>query len=736
MKKLLALFVLVLFAGCQSKDSQPANPDPKTEKKPEVAKEPEQKDPAAKEAAQPQEPKNPELKQVEEKPVDNKTVEEKPAEEKPAEEKPAEEKPAEEKPAEPAPYSALDRATFNQMAVRANLPLYWTEDRNQNGAVDPQEIVTLSFYQAAGSWTEGDAFAPAFDAAYKRLLEVKETPISPDATPEETKRLELVIKELDQGKATLVFNDLSGLSEPEKKFLQHMFTVANHIDELYAIQTGAAALRDQLPTTCAASRSLFRRNFGPKCLGPETEKETDCSAIPGAPKPAVDPYPAALQSDPAFCEALEKLPNAQEIFAPFTVARPNQEDPSKIDVISLPQAYPTQMAAIAEELKAAAQIMAPAGEEALAAYLNAAAQSFTDNNWEPADEAWAKMGARNSKWYLRVGPDEVYWEPCSRKAGFHMTLARINNASLEWQDKLNPVQQEMENVFAQLVGEPYAPRTVTFHLPDFIDIVINAGDDRDPFGATIGQSLPNWGAVANEGRGRTVVMTNLYTDPDSKAQRRNQAESLADAATLADYPTDHTPGLLSIILHEAAHNLGPSHEYKVDGKTDDELFGGPMASTLEELKAQTSALWYIDFLLKKGIISPELARQSYVDSFLWALGHISRGMYSDNNKPKPYSQLAAIQVGFLMEAGAISFNADAMAANGTDKGAFALHLDKWPEAVNNLMAVAGKIKAQGDKAKAEELIGKYVDGKIVPMEIIKERLLRYPKASFVYSIKM
>ena len=40
------------------------------------------------------------------------------------------------------------------------------------------------------------------------------------------------------------------------------------------------------------------------------------------------------------------------------------------------------------------------------------------------------------------------------------------------------------------------------------------------------------------------------------------------------------------MLHEAAHNLGPAHEYKVKGKTDDQVFGGPLASTLEELKAQ------------------------------------------------------------------------------------------------------------------------------------------------------
>ncbi len=51
------------------------------------------------------------------------------------------------------------------------------------------------------------------------------------------------------------------------------------------------------------------------------------------------------------------------------------------------------------------------------------------------------MTVDNSRWYVRVGPDETYWEPCSQKAGFHLSFARIDDQSLRWQDKLKPVQQ-------------------------------------------------------------------------------------------------------------------------------------------------------------------------------------------------------------------------------------------------------------------------------------------------------
>src|SRR5207237_6530016 len=124
-------------------------------------------------------------------------------------------------------------------------------------------------------------------------------------------------------------------------------------------------------------------------------------------------------------------------------------------------------------------------------------------------------------------------------------------------------------------------------------------------------SLPNWGPVANGGRGRTVAMVNLYTDPDSRALRHTQAASVLAGDILKVYTDATEPGLLVTILHEATHNLGPAHQYKVNGKTAEEVFGGPIASVLEELKAQTGGLFLLELLRGKGIISDELARQAY-----------------------------------------------------------------------------------------------------------------------------
>jgi hypothetical protein len=243
--------------------------------------------------------------------------------------------------------------------------------------------------------------------------------------------------------------------------------------------------------------------------------------------------------------------------------------------------------------------------------------------------------------------------------------------------------------------------------------------------------------VAESG-GRTVAMTNLYTDPDSEAASIEQARSVMCKAT-ADR-VDHAPRFMtmSTVLHEAAHNLGPSHEYQVDGRKDGQLFGGPLASTLEELKAQTAALYFSDWLAARGVLSREDAQNSHLINVLWAFGHIASGMVDNLGRPKPYSQLAAIQMGFLHQRGVLVWNADEKAANGTDIGCFEVDLAKWPSAVDDLSRLVFGIKSRGDRALAEKTRDEYVESgtKWADLRgVIEQRSKRAPRASFVYTIE-
>lgn len=622
----------------------------------------------------------------------------------------------------------LDRATFNKLATRLNVPIYWTADVDGDGAPDPDEIVSLLFFSTSQAWVEEGRFTPAFEVYYDRLVEASKRPA---ATGDDAARQNLVTQELDNASSVLVATKLRAASNETREVVRRVLRAARAVDDLYARQLGITALAAKIPGEDLASQSLFRRNWGPSCATPGFDKNAACTGIAGMTKVPVDVYPVSLQKKETFCKDLEKRPDAKALLTPFSVVR---EEKGKLVAVPYNVAYLDGMKRVSDELKSAAEAVKDPTETAFKDYLLAAAKSFESNDWGPADEAWAKMNSRNSKYYLRIAPDETYWEPCSQKAGFHVSFALINTESLELQDKLTPLQQQMEDALAKLIGPPYKPRQVSFHLPDFIDIVFNAGDSRDAVGGTIGQSLPNWGAVANEGRGRTVAMNNLYTDPDSMKVRRAKAESILAAETAKVYEDNPKNALLGTVLHEATHNLGPSHEYTFKGQKDDQAFGGDLASMLEELKSQTGGLYFVDFIQKKGIIDAERAKKIYTDSILWALNHVSRGMYTAGGQRKAYSQLSAIQLGFLMDEGALVWEASAPAANGKDVGAFKIVFDKLPKAIEKMMSIVGAIKAKNDRTAALDLAKKYVDGARVPQKIITERMLRFPQPNFVYAI--
>jgi hypothetical protein len=232
-------------------------------------------------------------------------------------------------------------------------------------------------------------------------------------------------------------------------------------------------------------------------------------------------------------------------------------------------------------------------------------------------------------------------------------------------------------------------------------------------------------------------MTNLYTDVDSQKALESQMASLFCKGLMDRATTRPGPAVMSVVLHEAAHNLGPSHEYKVNGKEDDEVFGGPLASTMEELKAQTAALYFSEWLVEKKVITAEEAVLAHVRDLAWAFGHISRGMYTADGKPRNYSQLASIQLGTLVKAGVVTWKPAERAANGEDTGCFEADFSKWKPTVDALAKRVLMAKGKGDRKDAEAMVATFVDAKddwAKTREVITERWLRAPKATFVYAL--
>ncbi|MEM1025052.1 MAG: hypothetical protein AAGD10_08100 [Myxococcota bacterium] len=607
------------------------------------------------------------------------------------------------------------RQVVNAELLARAIPVFWMEDTNGNQAIDARELGRVWSLEDGRVWLRDGRLTPALLAA------LEATPPATEANDaQEAARRASVDKELAQGQPTLVFTDFSRAKEDELRLLQAVQTLARSIEALHRAQLGSASYEAQLPEH-GPSRLLFARNQAPWCMAPLTEKDPNCSAVPGAQRRS-GLYPAKLQADESFCTDL-----SPELSGPFTVVR--ERDGA---LVALPhhEAFPALTKKAAAQSRAAAQAFAVQPD--MARYLEGVARAFETGDWAPADELWTKL---EGPWYLRVGPDEVFFSPCGRKPLYHLSFGRMSERAATWRRKIDLFRQDMEQEVARLAGRPYRARPADFRLPDFVEIILNAGDSRRPHGAYIGQSLPNFGPLAESGRRRTVAMTNLYADPDSHAQLRAQAESALCGESMSGFSEADAPRIMNTAFHDVARNLGPGAGWKVRGQDDKGLFGGALAATLEELKAQAVAQHLVHRLAARDLVDQEAVRGMFTFATLWALSHFSREMYGPGGIPRPYSHLAAIELGLLQREGALRWVQE-KAANGRDEGCFQIDFERLGPGLEATAREVLRIKAGGLEKRAAFMMKTYVDGLDPELhQAIGERWRRFPRASFMYGIR-
>ena len=124
-------------------------------------------------------------------------------------------------------------------------------------------------------------------------------------------------------------------------------------------------------------------------------------------------------------------------------------------------------------------------------------------------------------------------------------------------------------------------------------------------------------------------------------------------------------------------------------------------------------------------------------------------MWSASGRRSPYSQLAAIQVGYLIDHGVLTWVADATPASGEGQGAFNVDLSNFVQVARDLMTDVMRIKSTGDRAAAialaDRYVGTYSGGgtyasnnaeSVVPHERVVTLYRRFPRGTMVYSIDL
>ena len=214
-------------------------------------------------------------------------------------------------PAKPAEtiiaYNNLVREDFNRRTAEKFLPLFWREDTNRDGVLQPSELAILWGYGDSDPthWVNAQQkFTPQFDQAYRSMVQPDGRADSMADSKDDQERHKLVLQELAQGRPTLVETDLTHETPANSGAVRHLMTAAQGIERIYAKQKGVSDFAAQIPATDPASRMLFYRNQSPFCEAPMTENNPNCSALPMKPPRIFGLYPAGIQSDSKFCDPL------------------------------------------------------------------------------------------------------------------------------------------------------------------------------------------------------------------------------------------------------------------------------------------------------------------------------------------------------------------------------------------------------------------------------------------------
>jgi hypothetical protein len=150
--------------------------------------------------------------------------------------------------------------------------------------------------------------------------------------------------------------------------------------------------------------------------------------------------------------------------------------------------------------------------------------------------------------------------------------------------------------------------------------------------------------------------------------------------------------LLSTIMHEICHGLGPAFARTASGKADIRAAIGAGFSGLEEAKADVTGMFALKWLIDHDAL-PKEKLEEYYASYVGGLFRTVRF-----GTAEAHSQAEMMEFNYLSERAAIVRNA---------KGRYAVDYSKMPGAMADLARELLEIEATGDRSRAENWFRKY-----------------------------
>lgn len=480
--------------------------------------------------------------------------------------------------------------------------------------------------------------------------------------------------------------DLSGLPDNERQALAKIVEAAQLFDGVFLEQVWAdnASMLARLAADHSPQGQALLHYFLIN-KGPWDRVDHQKPFVPGAPpKPEMGNHYPADSTKAEVDKWISGLPADKKAEATgfFSVIRRGAD--GKLINVPYNVAYQNTLLAVSAKLKEAAALTT---QPTLKKFLELRAAAFLSNDYFASDMAWMELDATIEP---TLGPYETYEDEWfGYKAGFEAFIAVRDDAETK----------KLSTFGAQLQGlEDALPIDPKFRNPKIgglaplrvVNSVFSSGDGNRGV-QTTAYNLPNDDRVIKEKGSKRVMLKNVQ-----EAKFKNVllpiakiALAPADAAKVSfDAFFTHT------VMHELMHGLGPHQVMDLLPGTANKI-GDAVRHALtdnyaaiEEAKADISGLWALQQLADKGVVSKDVADTMYTTFLASAFRSIRFGVTEAHGKG------VALQVNFLLDAGAFKVNTD---------GTFAVVTDKVRQAVADLTRDLMQLEATGnyDMAKTK-----------------------------------
>jgi len=487
---------------------------------------------------------------------------------------------------------------------------------------------------------------------------------------------------------TNINTDISYLSERQQKVIQYLVEAATHADMIFWMQSSSDGSRvvDSLETLLETNDSQYLKdvheyvmiNYGPYDLIHDGERFV-CKGPEKKPKGA-NFYPIDMTKE-EFEKFIETHPELkEEMTSQYTII---ERFNNGFKAVPYHQAYADEVSQLVAKLRQAAEYC---DNPSLKKYIEARATAIETDDYYQSDLYWMELADNDID--IIIGPIENYEDAIyNYKTAYEAVVFVKDKEATETLQMYRSLIDEFENGLP--CDQKYIRQTVGGgqHILNFVNVVYMGGDCQAGT-KTIACNLPNDPKVREIKGGKNTMFKNMM-----EAKFEKIVIPIGAAILTPDFAAhvDKKAFMDFVTLHEISHSLGRDYVYANEGLSVRNALK-ERYSAIEETKADILSMYNNKHLLEMGKITE--------DQVMKAMSTYLPGLYRSIRfgAEEAHGKANLIQLNYLREVGAIE---------RTEDGKFSINKDIFFDKVGELAKLILEIEAEGDYAKAGEVLNKY-----------------------------